>query len=290
MVYIDRGYTYSTVPTWLQGATYIKTANGDKNSSAVSFLTFDVNQDVTVYVAYDSRVTTKPSWLESFTDTGDDLVNTDTTFDLFAKSYPAGTITLGGNYSGATSMYTVIIVGQGNGNSASEVIIDFGVKGTWTYMNNSTLVQMHHLSPEIITAADMDGNGQDDVIIDFGAQYGIWVRMNNNSTLVQMHHLSPEIITAADMDGNGQDDVVIDFGPQYGIFVRMNNNSTLVQMHYLSPEIITAADMDGNGQDDVVIDFGPQYGIFVRMNNNSTLVQMHYLSSEIITAADMDGN
>jgi hypothetical protein len=113
MAYSDRDYTYSTVPNWLQGTTYIKTANDDKNSSAASFLTFDVNQDVTVYVAYDSRVTTKPSWLESFTDAGDDLVNTDTTLNLFARNSSAGTITLGGNESGI-SMYTVIIVGQGN--------------------------------------------------------------------------------------------------------------------------------------------------------------------------------
>jgi len=113
MVYSDRDYTYSTVPNWLQGTTYIKTANDDKNSSAASFLTFDVNQDVTVYVAYDSRVTTTPSWLESFTDAGDDLVNTDTTLNLFARNSSAGAITLGGSESGI-SMYTVIIVGQGN--------------------------------------------------------------------------------------------------------------------------------------------------------------------------------
>ena len=111
LVYIDRTYTYSTIPTSLQGTTYIKTANDDKASSSASFLTFEVNQDVTVYVAHDDRITTKPSWLASFTDTGDNLVTTDTTLSVFASNYLAGTITLGGN-EGGYSMYTVVIVGQ----------------------------------------------------------------------------------------------------------------------------------------------------------------------------------
>jgi hypothetical protein len=114
LVYIDRAYTYSTIPTSLQGTTYIKTANADKASSDASFLTFEVNQDVTVYVAHDDRITKKPSWLASFTDTGDNLVTTDTTLSIFTSNYLAGTITLGGNEGGGYSMYTVVIVGKGD--------------------------------------------------------------------------------------------------------------------------------------------------------------------------------
>jgi hypothetical protein len=111
MVYIDRGSIYNSVPTLLKGATYIKTANNDKGESSSSFLTLDVNQDVTVYVAHDDRITTKPSWLTSFTDTGNDLVTTDTALSIFANNFLAGTITLGGNEGkGNRSMYTVIIV------------------------------------------------------------------------------------------------------------------------------------------------------------------------------------
>ena len=111
MVYIDRESMYNSVPTLLKGATYIKTANKDKGESKSSFLTFDVNQDVTVYVAHDNRITTKPSWLTSFTDTGNDLVTTDTALSIFANNFLAGTITLGGNEGkGNRRMYTVIIV------------------------------------------------------------------------------------------------------------------------------------------------------------------------------------
>jgi hypothetical protein len=111
-VYIDRTYTYNSVPQWLKGSTYIKTANHDKGSSGDSFLSFDVNQNATIYVAHDDRSTIKPSWMNSFTDTGDNIVTTDTTLSLFAKDFPAGTVTLGGNE--AISMYSVIIVGQGS--------------------------------------------------------------------------------------------------------------------------------------------------------------------------------
>jgi fibronectin type 3 domain-containing protein len=111
MVYIDRESIYSSVLTLMKGASYIKTANKDKGESKSSFLTFDVNQDVTVYVAHDDQINKKPSWLTSFTDTGNDLVTTDTALSIFANNFLAGTITLGGNEGkGNRSMYTVIIV------------------------------------------------------------------------------------------------------------------------------------------------------------------------------------
>jgi hypothetical protein len=113
LAYIDRGYTLSNVPASLPAATYIKTANDDKGLTGSSFITFDVNQNVTVYLAHDNRITTKPSWMVSFTDTGDDLVTTDSTLSIFAKVVSAGAVTLGGNEGGGNSMYSVIIIPQG---------------------------------------------------------------------------------------------------------------------------------------------------------------------------------
>jgi hypothetical protein len=109
-VYIDRSYTFSTVPAGVQGAVYIQTANDDKAVTTANFLSFEVNQPVTVYVAYDARITTKPAWLGTFTDTGKDFLTSDTKLHLFARSFSAGTITLGGNASGGGfSMYAVIV-------------------------------------------------------------------------------------------------------------------------------------------------------------------------------------
>ena len=115
-VYIDRAYTFTTVPTSVQGAAYIRTANNDKTATNAAFLSFTVNQPVSVYVAHDDRITPKPSWLSTFTDTGANLVTSDTTLRLFVRSFPAGTITLGGNVSGGNaeilSMYSVIVQPQ----------------------------------------------------------------------------------------------------------------------------------------------------------------------------------
>jgi len=118
--YIDRTFTFSDIPTGFQGLTYIKTANDDKSSQGNSFLSFDVNQDVTVYVAHRVELTPKPSWLLSFADTGLILQGSGD-FNILKKDFPAGTITLGGNIESGTtgrSMYTVILEGQASGSDS----------------------------------------------------------------------------------------------------------------------------------------------------------------------------
>lgn len=110
--YIDRTYTFSSVPASYVGLQYLRTANDDKGSSGSSFLSFEVNQDVTVYVAHDDRFTTKPSWLSGWVDTGLDLVSEGGTLSLFQRGFGAGTVTLGGNTAGGVaenSMYTVVV-------------------------------------------------------------------------------------------------------------------------------------------------------------------------------------
>ena len=71
--YCDRTYTFVTVPDFLDGADHIVTANNDKNSDPLDldWLCFDLTEDSTVYVLYDSRVTDgqEPAWLTAgFTD------------------------------------------------------------------------------------------------------------------------------------------------------------------------------------------------------------------------------
>ncbi|HNP27863.1 MAG TPA: hypothetical protein PKK23_02380, partial [Nitrospirales bacterium] len=117
-VYIDRTYSFTTVPTGLQGAAYIRTANNDKAATNAAFLSFTVNQPVSVYVAHDIRISPKPSWLSTFTDTGKDLVTSVDTLHLFVRDFPAGNITLGGNSGSSNpgnelSMYSVVVQPQG---------------------------------------------------------------------------------------------------------------------------------------------------------------------------------
>ena len=91
------------------------TANNDKKASQANFLSFSVNQNVTVYVAYDSRASSLPNWLASWTSTGQSLGSTDVPLKLYSQTFPAGSITLGGNSAagaaGAGSNYSVAIVG-----------------------------------------------------------------------------------------------------------------------------------------------------------------------------------
>jgi hypothetical protein len=121
-VYIDRVFTYTSIPNQLLGSVYIQTANSDKTSSGTSFISFSTDTDASVYVAHDARITTKPSWLSSFIDTGLTITNTDTTLNVYKKDFPAGTITLGGN--GGTydrSMY-VVIVKPGQGGAGNTIL------------------------------------------------------------------------------------------------------------------------------------------------------------------------
>ena len=121
-VYIDRTYTYTTIPGELQDATYMQTANADKNSTGNNFLHFSVNQSVTVLVGHDRRITDIPAWLIAWTPTGESLVTTDTTFLLYSKTFPSGPIALGGNHESqiGKSMYSVVVLG-GVGSNQSPV-------------------------------------------------------------------------------------------------------------------------------------------------------------------------
>lgn len=107
-VYIDRAYTYTGVPSSVQGASYIRTANNDK--SLQGSLVFTIDRPVVVYVAHDVRISPKPSWLNSFEDTSEDLTTSDTTLRLFSRKYPtAGPVSLGENGGTGNSMYTVCL-------------------------------------------------------------------------------------------------------------------------------------------------------------------------------------
>lgn len=115
-VYIDRSYSFTSVPSTLTGATYIKTANDDKNRTDQDFLSFSVNHNVTVYVAYNATATSLPNWLSSWKNTNQTLGTTDRSLKLYSKELAQGTISLGGNLaagaSSAGSNYTVVVVGK----------------------------------------------------------------------------------------------------------------------------------------------------------------------------------
>lgn len=113
LCYIDRSYTLTAVPA----GTLIRTSNDDKNVSASSHLTFTMSAPATVRVAFDKRATSAPAWLGGWTLTADVVATTDAAASpmrVYAKSFPAGAVTLGGNQpSGALSHYLVLLPPSG---------------------------------------------------------------------------------------------------------------------------------------------------------------------------------
>ena len=115
--YVDETYVLTTIPVELESGIWIMTANSDKdNTNDNNYLSFFVDEIVTVYVAYDSNASVLPDWLNSFTYTGSQLTVTDpltSTLELYRADNMTGNISLGGNLaspaSGATSNYIVII-------------------------------------------------------------------------------------------------------------------------------------------------------------------------------------
>lgn len=114
--YLDRTYTITSQPSGFQNYTAILTRNDDKNLTVAEHIVFNLPEAATVYVAYDRRATSLPTWLQSFTATSDRVYVTDSTmsyFKLYQKSYPAGQVVLGGNKNGgganAGSNYIVYV-------------------------------------------------------------------------------------------------------------------------------------------------------------------------------------
>jgi hypothetical protein len=118
-VYIDRDYTFQTIPPALEGMAYVRAANEDKYRKDSSYMTFTLTAPATVYVAFDVRANKLPSWLAkaSWVKTGMQLRTSDALFDIYERSYAAGPVSLGGNGAlwgvNPYSHYVVIVAPAG---------------------------------------------------------------------------------------------------------------------------------------------------------------------------------
>jgi chitodextrinase len=120
--YVQGNYTVTTpIPPPVNGQTYILTASGDAEVSEGSsnFMSFELGQSSTVYVALDVRTQVRPAWLAAnFMDTATHMSSGGHNFELFSNVYPSGaTVTLGANISSTSDqadqvarMYSVIVV------------------------------------------------------------------------------------------------------------------------------------------------------------------------------------
>lgn len=109
----DSAYWFDWLPDDVAGETYIKTPLADSAFSGDSYLSFDVDQDITLYIAHDEAINPRPGWLSAFEDTGVTLsAGKDSAMSLFKKDFAAGRIELGGNGGSEAGelMYSIIIV------------------------------------------------------------------------------------------------------------------------------------------------------------------------------------
>ncbi|SVA50594.1 uncharacterized protein METZ01_LOCUS103448, partial [marine metagenome] len=110
-VFIDREYTYSSIPPEVQGLTFIRTANNDAKSAGDTLVQFDVNIPAAIYVAHDERLGEKPKWMSEYQRTDLVLNTSDVPFRLYRLDVLGGTVILGGNVEGGgrSSMYQVLV-------------------------------------------------------------------------------------------------------------------------------------------------------------------------------------
>jgi hypothetical protein len=110
VIYGDRTYTLTAAPSLVIGDTWIRDANGSKAFTGNPLVTFTINQQATVIVGMDQRVG-RPAWLDStWSDTG--LTETGTgpvTYELFSKTFAAGSVALGPLGVTTASMYTIAL-------------------------------------------------------------------------------------------------------------------------------------------------------------------------------------
>jgi len=112
LIYIDRTYSFQTLPAELDGLETIVTSNEDDSVTTSDHLRFTLSQTATVYLALDARATRLPAWASGWADTGWQIQSDSAgTFRVYSKPYGQGQANLGGNdrsYTGAASSYFVL--------------------------------------------------------------------------------------------------------------------------------------------------------------------------------------
>ena len=116
--YLDYAYTLSRIPADLSALPAIRVAQTDKNVEDAEFLHFNLLRAAKVYVAYDTDARHAPDWLSDFSRTAITIeinqIGTPRLLTVYAKDFPAGAVTLGGNRAigsaGNIFMHYLIIV------------------------------------------------------------------------------------------------------------------------------------------------------------------------------------
>ncbi len=162
LTYGDRDYVIATMPSFYAGSQYIRSANNSKSYVGIPLVSFTVNASVTVYVAFDDRVSPKPDWLSSWTDMGDNIVDNEkpaVTYSLYGKNFASGdTVALGPNQqsSGVCGYFVIVKTNALPAIGINNVSVTEGNSGT---TNAVFTVSLSKASEETVTVnyATADG-------------------------------------------------------------------------------------------------------------------------------------
>ena len=110
----DRDLTYTSIPSILEGAEYVRTACDSKLFTA-DLAEMTAGADMTLMVAIDTRVNPLPAWLNSWTDTNTSIsTSNDLTMKVYSKSMKSGEkITLGTDGGLVESVNYVVFAKEG---------------------------------------------------------------------------------------------------------------------------------------------------------------------------------
>lgn len=145
-MFVDRDYVFDSIPGAYKLLPQLRTAKDDRSSTGKSFVEFNSNVPLTVYVAHDDKIVNKPEWLSDWKDTGDDLVRR----SIYQKTYPAGQVALGGNTTDGDSSGSMYMVFVGPLQQLSEKPQQLSEKPVVLYQFNETNGDRVH---------DSSGNG-----------------------------------------------------------------------------------------------------------------------------------
>src|SRR5262249_24903435 len=113
-IYIDRDYTFDSLPGMLLGADYVQTADADKSYNAVDLMQFSIKSGAVMSVAHDDRLP-RPAWLtHQFEATGMTLTVAGQSMKIFQhRAKTDESMTLGTNTENsrikACNMYVVFV-------------------------------------------------------------------------------------------------------------------------------------------------------------------------------------
>ena len=166
-IFGDRDFTIAAIQEPLTGAEQLLTSCDAKASTDSVTVSFDAGQDMTLFVALDSRVETVPDWLSGFTASNTSFTSSnDVTFNIYQKDMKSGeSISLGSNGQSYQCVnFTVLAAPAETQPSKTEGDVNENGK---LDLPDLVLLQKFLLKDASLTgtqrtAADMDGDGRVD--------------------------------------------------------------------------------------------------------------------------------